>query len=39
MRATEGVTRCWCGAKYWDDDVCHSCGEHYHPDMDKDDDR
>jgi len=23
----EGVTRCPCGAKYWDGNVCHSCGE------------
>ena len=23
----EGCTRCWCGSKYWDGDICHSCGE------------
>lgn len=22
----EGCTRCHCGAKYWDGDICHSCG-------------
>lgn len=22
----EGWTRCSCGSKYWDGDVCHSCG-------------
>jgi len=30
----EGIVRCGCGAKYWDDDpvlgpVCHSCGGLY----------
>lgn len=25
--AIEGVTRCYCGAKYWEQDVCVSCGE------------
>ena len=25
----EGLTRCDCGAKYWDDDRCHSCGDRY----------
>ena len=24
--ATEGVTRCPCGAKYWEYDKCISCG-------------
>jgi hypothetical protein len=38
-RPTEGCTRCWCGAKYWDGFTCHSCGHPYHPDMDKDDER
>lgn len=28
---TEGVTRCDCGSKYWDGNVCHSCGERYSP--------
>ena len=23
----EGITRCWCGSKYWDGETCHSCGE------------
>lgn len=23
----EGIDRCDCGSKYWDGDVCHSCGE------------
>lgn len=32
--ATEGCTFCWCGAKYWENDICVSCGERYHPDMD-----
>ena len=27
----EGCTRCYCGAKYWDADVCHSCGDKYRP--------
>ncbi len=27
----EGVTRCPCGAKYWDADICASCGERYSP--------
>jgi hypothetical protein len=26
VRATEGVTRCACGAKYWENDRCVSCG-------------
>lgn len=30
---TEGVTRCDCGSKYWDENVCHSCGEKYRPDV------
>lgn len=25
----EGVDRCSCGAKYWDGDRCHSCGERF----------
>jgi len=25
----EGLTRCDCGAKYWDGDRCHSCGDRY----------
>jgi methionyl-tRNA synthetase len=28
---TEGVTRCECGAKYWDGTKCASCGETYKP--------
>jgi hypothetical protein len=28
-RPTEGVTRCACGAKYWDGDKCASCGDKY----------
>jgi len=26
-QAKEGIHRCWCGCKYWENDVCHSCGE------------
>lgn len=26
--AREGIDRCWCGAKYWEKDICVSCGEH-----------
>lgn len=25
----EGCTRCDCGCKYWDGNVCHSCGSKY----------
>ena len=28
----EGIDRCPCGSKYWDDDVCHSCGERFQHD-------
>lgn len=28
---TEGVTRCSCGSKYWDDATCASCGERWTP--------
>lgn len=37
---TEGVTRCHCGVKYWDQNPtsgqwhCHGCGEKYDPKMD-----
>jgi hypothetical protein len=24
--ALEGVTRCYCGSKYWEDDLCVDCG-------------
>lgn len=24
--AKEGITRCFCGSKYWESDKCHSCG-------------
>jgi hypothetical protein len=27
----EGVDRCYCGAKYWDGTVCHSCGHRWKP--------
>lgn len=27
----EGVDRCHCGAKYWDGDLCHSCGGRWRP--------
>ena len=27
----EGCDRCHCGAKYWDGNVCHSCGEKWRP--------
>lgn len=23
----EGLSRCGCGSKYWDANICHSCGE------------
>ena len=23
--AKEGCTRCECGSKYWENDICHSC--------------
>lgn len=23
----DGLDRCDCGSKYWDGDICHSCGE------------
>ena len=26
--AVEGVTRCFCGAKYWENDQCVDCGTH-----------
>ena len=25
--AKEGCTRCECGSKYWENDICHSCGK------------
>ena len=25
--AKEGCTRCQCGSKYWENDICHSCGK------------
>lgn len=28
----EGIDRCPCGAKYWDGNVCHSCGATFEPD-------
>lgn len=27
VKAIEGCTRCGCGAKYWEKDVCVSCKE------------
>lgn len=27
----EGVDRCICGSKYWDDNLCHSCGAKFKP--------
>jgi len=24
---TEGLTTCYCGSKYWDGNICASCGE------------
>lgn len=29
--AREGVDRCECGCKYWENDRCHDCGAE-HPD-------
>lgn len=26
--AREGVDRCFCGCKYWEDDKCIDCGTH-----------
>jgi hypothetical protein len=26
--AQEGCTRCFCGCKYWENDVCVDCGTH-----------
>lgn len=26
--AKEGVDRCFCGCKYWENDKCVDCGEH-----------
>lgn len=34
-KPTDGLTRCDCGAKYWNDDVCASCGERYRPREDR----
>ena len=28
-KPVEGVDRCYCGSKYWDENVCHSCGEKF----------
>jgi hypothetical protein len=28
-QAKEGIHRCWCGAKYWENDICCSCGEEF----------
>jgi hypothetical protein len=30
--AEEGCDRCPCGCKYWERDVCASCGEPWHED-------
>jgi hypothetical protein len=29
--AISGVHRCYCGAKYWENDVCISCGDAHRP--------
>lgn len=29
--AQEGVDRCECGSKYWENDHCHSCGAEWTP--------
>lgn len=29
----EGIVRCYCGCKYWDDLHCHSCGEKVTPEL------
>jgi ribosomal protein L32 len=31
LQAREGVDRCPCGAKYWEHDVCVSCGSKFDP--------
>lgn len=31
VQAREGVDRCPCGAKYWENDVCVSCGAKFDP--------
>ena len=28
-KPVEGIDRCYCGSKYWDENVCHSCGEKF----------
>lgn len=33
MTPREGIDRCPCGAKYWDGDFCHSCGERFCPEL------
>lgn len=34
-RATEGVSRCDCGCKYWENDRCVDCDTRHHPRHDK----
>lgn len=29
--ALEGVDRCYCGCKYWENDRCVDCGEKFDP--------
>lgn len=29
----EGVVRCYCGCKYWENLRCHSCGERVTPEL------
>jgi hypothetical protein len=31
LQPREGCDRCYCGAKYWENDRCVSCGERWHP--------
>ncbi len=30
-KANSGCHRCWCGCKYWENDVCVDCGEDFDP--------
>jgi hypothetical protein len=30
-KPVDGIDRCSCGAKYWDGNTCHSCGQKFDP--------
>jgi|TARA_Y100000034_G_scaffold66233_1_gene79936 hypothetical protein len=39
-QAKEGIHRCSCGARYWENDTCHLCGEEFNArDYDENDER